>query len=97
VDMSPRMSLCPLGMLCSYPGISTFLPMRLSVMRLPQSILADVFGPFESEDLGCDLLGKLLLIVWFSRQGHWDLVRLWVLLCETGMQNEFISQSIFCM
>jgi len=38
VAMSPRMSLWPLGMFSSELRILTFLPMRLSVMYMPQSI-----------------------------------------------------------
>lgn len=36
--ISPRTSLCPLGRYCSWLRILTFLPMRLSVMRFPQSM-----------------------------------------------------------
>ena len=36
-DISPSMSLWPLGVFPSLLRILTFLPMRLSVMRLPQS------------------------------------------------------------
>lgn len=38
--MSPRMSLWPLGMFCSYPSTLTFLPIKLSTMRLLQSMWA---------------------------------------------------------